>query len=419
MKRSRLAWVAPIAAVSLIALAGCSGGSGGTSSADSAASKKLTVWVMGDSSAHFDSLVKPFTTDTGITVETVAIPWDSIDQKFTTAVASGNGPDLIQIGVSKLRTFADSGALLPLDDATLKDYPNLSASNFIDGVAGKATAVGGKVVSVPWVSDTRVLFTRTDILAENGISTPPTTWDEVRTDAKKLAARGTGKYGYYIPQWDSALPVIMTWDQGGTVVNSQGNIDFNTPEFNKAVDTYTGLYADKSVPTNADFDQTQGFTSGTAPMLVSGPYLAAAIDQAAPALKGKWTVSPIPGADKATSLLAGSNMGVWKSTANKAGALKLLDFLSKPATQVSWYKLDGQLPTAKKALSDSTLTSDPMVAVYSKQLSDAKLLPLVPNWDGDTGKKLLDSLNSIVLTGANRTSTLQTLFDATSSASVN
>lgn len=413
MKRKSLVAVSTVA-IAGIALAGCS-----TGGDDPAAATSLTVWVMGDSSEHFDELVAPFEDETGIDVETVAIPWDSIDQKFTTAVASGNGPDILQIGISKLRTFADSGALLTLDEATLADYPNLASSSFIDGVAGDATAIGGEVVSIPWVSDTRVLFTRTDILAENGIDAPPATWDELRADAKTLASRGDGQYGYYIPQWDSALPVVMTWDQGGEIVNGDGMIDFGTPEFEKAVDLYAGLYADGSVPTNSDFDQTQGFVSGIAPMLVSGPYLAAAIADAAPELEGKWTVSVLPGAADNTSLLAGSNLGVWGATKNQDGALQLLDFLSKPETQVAWFGIDGQLPTVKAALADATLTSDPLVAVYSEQLANARILPLVPNWDGETGKALLDALNAIVLTGADRDQTLDALVSATSGTSVN
>jgi multiple sugar transport system substrate-binding protein len=414
MKRKSLVAVGTVA-ITAIALAGCSTGDGD----DAASATSLTVWVMGDSSEHFDELVAPFEDESGIDVETVAIPWDSIDQKFTTAVASGNGPDILQIGISKLRTFADSGALLTLDEATLADYPNLASSSFIDGVAGDATAIGGEVVSIPWVSDTRVLFTRTDILAENGIDAPPATWDELRADAKTLASRGDGQYGYYIPQWDSALPVVMTWDQGGEIVNGDGMIDFGTPEFEKAVDLYTGLYADGSVPTNSDFDQTQGFVSGIAPMLVSGPYLAAAIADAAPDLEGKWTVSVLPGAADNTSLLAGSNLGVWGATKNQDRALHLLDFLSKPETQVEWFGIDGQLPTVKAALADATLTSDPLVAVYSEQLANARILPLVPNWDGETGKALLDALNAIVLTGADRDQTLDALVSATSGTSVN
>lgn len=411
----RMHWLVAGAGVLALGLAGCSSSGDSPSDADDG---ELTVWVMGDSSEHFDTLIAPFEEESGIEVETVAIPWDSVDQKFTTAVASGDGPDVLQIGLSKLRTYADSGALLTLDDQTIADYPNLAASNFIDGIAGDATAIEGEIVSAPWVSDTRVLFYRSDILAEAGMNTPPATWDELREAAKTLAGRGDGQYGYYIPQWDSALPVVMTWDQGGDIV-ADGAIDFDTPEFAQAVDLYTGLYADGSVPTNSDFDQTQGFVSGITPMLVSGPYLGAAIADAAPELDGKWSVTTIPAGTDSTSLLAGSNLGVWGATDNQSGALELLDYLSQPEVQVQWYELDGQLPTVKAALADDALTADPLVAVYSEQLANSRLLPLVPNWDGETGKALLDALNSIVLTGADRDAAMETLFTTTAGTPAN
>ena len=284
MTRVRLVGIALAAAATLTATA-CTSSSDPADTTTSAGQTtqavdpgELTVWVMGDSSANFEELIAPFVSDTGTKVDVVAVPWDSIDQKLTTAVASGDGPDLMQIGVSKLRNTADSGALLALDDAVIADYPGLDPSNYV----GDPITIGGSTMAVPWVSDTRVLFYRTDILAENGIDSPPSTWDELRADAKVLSARGDNQYGYYIPQWDSALPMIMTWDFGGDAVNSDGMIDFDTDAFHSAADLYTGLYEDGSVPTNGDFDQTQGFVSGIAPMLISGPYLAASISGAAP-----------------------------------------------------------------------------------------------------------------------------------------
>ena len=415
MKRTAKTVLGIVAVASLtIGLTACAGDSPGAGDAEG----PLTVWIMGDSGANFEQLVAPFTKETGTKVEVVAIPWDGIDERLTTAVASGSGPDVLQIGLSKLRTFADAGALLPLDKE-LAAHPGLASENFADGVAGSATAVAGKIVSVPWVSDTRVLFTRTDILAENGIDSPPATWTALRADAKKLAARGSGQFGYYIPQWDSPLPVVMTWDFGGSIIDADGNVNFDTPEFAKAVDLYTGLYADGSVPTNSDFDQTQGFISGVAPMLVSGPYLAKAISDSAPELAGKWAVSTVPEASSGTSLFAGSNMGVWYNTKHKDASLKLLEFLSQPATQLSWYTINGELPTVKAALEDPSITSDPLVKVYSAQLADAKVLPLVPNWDGGVGADLLTALNSIVLTGADRTSTLAEFYAKTKDISIN
>lgn len=396
-------------------LAACSGDDGDDNAA--ASDGPLTVWIMGDSGTNFEQLVAPFTDDTGIDVEVVAIPWDGVDQRLTTAVASGDGPDVLQVGLSKLRTFADAGALLPLDDA-LADRPALDPGNFAEGVAGEATAVGGEIVSVPWISDTRVLFYRSDILAENGIDQPPATWDQLRADAATLAGRGDGQYGYYVPQWDSPLPVIMTWDQGGDIVGDDGAVSFDTPEFAAAVDLYTGLYEDGSVPTNADFDQTQGFISGVTPMLISGPYLAKAISDAAPELDGAWDVTTVPEAETGTSLFAGSNLALWHDTPNEDAALDLLEFLSAPETQLSWYEINGELPTVTAALEDDALTADPQAQVYVDQLADARVLPMVPNWDGGVGADLLTALNEIVLNGADRDSTLADLYTKTGSVSI-
>ena len=161
-------------------------------------------------------------------------------RKLTTAVASGSGPDVLQVGLSKLRTFADAGALLAARRAARRPPRRSRPRTSPAGIGGEASAVAGEIVSVPWVSDTRVLFTRTDILAENGIDAPPTTWEQLRADAKTLAGRGEGQYGYYIPQWDSPLPVVMTWSNGGDIIDADGNVDFDTPEFDEAVDLYTG-----------------------------------------------------------------------------------------------------------------------------------------------------------------------------------
>jgi multiple sugar transport system substrate-binding protein len=411
MKRTATTALAALAVAGLtLGVAGCT-----AAPAEEEADGPLTVWVMGDSGANFESLVA----DSGIDVDVVAIPWDSIDEKLTTAVASGEGPDILQIGLSKLRTFADAGALLPLDDL-LADHPALDPANFPEGVAGTATSVGGEIVSVPWTSDTRVLFTRTDILAENGIDAPPATWDELRADAAILAQRGDGQYGYYIPQWDAPLPIEMTWSNGGDVIAGDGSVDFDTPEFQAAVDLYTGLYADGSVPTNGDFDQQQGFISGVAPMLVSGPYLGKGITDAAPELDGKWQASPLPSGDGGSvSLFAGSNLGVWFNSDQKNTALDLLEYVSQPEQQLAWYGLTGELPTVNAALSDADLNSDPNVKVYTEQLATAKVLPLVSNWDGAVGTELLNALNAIALTGADRDSTLDAFYAKADGLSIN
>ena len=250
---------------------------------------------------------------------------------------------------------------------------------------------------------------RSDILAEVGLSGPPTTWAEFTAAAEKLAARGGSDYGYYIPQWDAPLPIEFTWQTGGDVIGPDGAITLDTPEFRKAVDFYLSFFEKKLVPTASDFDQTAGFISGAAPMLISGPYLAAAIKDQAPELEGKWAITTLPKDVTGTSLFAGSNLGVWKGSDNIPGALALLDFLAAPATQVAWFQAANLLPTNLTAAADSAVTADPNVAVYAAQLQDAKTLPLIPEWD-KVGGMILTSLNKIALEGADKEATLQALF---------
>jgi len=396
---------AATAALGVLAASAC--GSSTSKSSGSDTNVTLKMWVMGDSSANATKLLADFTKSTGIKVTVQAIPWSDVNAKLTTAVASGNGPDVTQIGLSQLPTFIAAGALQDISPQISKD-PAYADANFIDGVASAKLNPAGKVYSVPWISDTRVLFYRTDILSQAGISSPPATLTDLHADAVKLAARGSGKYGYYIPQWDAPLPIEFAWSMGGDVTGSDGKVNFDTPEFRKAVDYYASYYKDKAVPTASDFDQAQGFISGSAPMLVSGPYLAQTLKTQAPELAGKWAVAPLPADSSSTALLAGSTVGVWKNSAHVDADMKLLDYLAQPATQLKWYTLDGDLPMAKAALSDPSLASDPNVLVYVKALQTAKLLPLVPAWD-KISTKMLEAVNKIVLKGADPTTTLNQL----------
>jgi multiple sugar transport system substrate-binding protein len=144
-------------------------------------------------------------------------------------------------------------------------------------------------------------------------------------------------------------------------------------------------------------------------MLVSGPYLQGLVDSAAPQLKGKYGVAPLPSNRTHTSLFAGSNMGIWRNTKHLKESLQLLDYLARPSTQLQWFELANELPTNLAALGSKRLTSDPFNRVYTTQLQNAWLLPpLVPAWNKIAGD-LLDTLNSVALKGADADNALATL----------
>lgn len=381
---------------------------GATEEASGLAGTDLSMWLMGDNASAFEELIAPFTEETGITVDVEAIPWDNVNERLTTAVASGEGPDVAQIGLSLLPTFVEAGALMDVSDL-VGDHPALADDNFPSGVSADALNPDGGVHSFPWVSDTRVLFYRSDILGEAGFDEPPATWEEMHTVAQALSARGEDQYGYYIPQWDAPLPIAYTWQAGGDVINEAGEIELDTPAFHEAVDHYLAFHESGVVPTNGDFDQALGFITGTAPMLVSGPYLAGAIRDQAPELEGSWGVTTVPTHETGTSLFAGSNIGVWSGTEHADAAMALIAYLAEPETQLAWYEQVNELPAVSAALEQLKDGDDETVAVYAAQLEDARLLPLDPRWDA-VGSEILDTLNAIALTGEDKDAALAELF---------
>ncbi len=75
-----------------------------------------------EDAAKFTELVKPFEEATGVSVDVEAVPWGDVGNKLTTAVASGGGPDVSQVGLSLLPTFVKAGALADLTPY-LADHP--------------------------------------------------------------------------------------------------------------------------------------------------------------------------------------------------------------------------------------------------------------------------------------------------------
>lgn len=383
------------------------GGADESDSTDDLAGTTISFWIMGDTATAFEALIADFTDETGVTVEVDAIPWDAVNDRLTTAVASGGGPDVSQIGLSHLPSFIAGETLLDVSEY-VDDYPNLARDNFPDGVMDALNGMDA-TYSFPWVSDTRVLFYRSDILAEAGFDSPPTTWAELIETAAVLAERGATDYGYYIPQWDAPLPIAYTWQAGGDVIGADGSVNLETPEFLAAVDHYLEFYEKGLVPTAGDWDQALGFITGAAPMLVSGPYLAGAISDQAPELEGSWNVTTVPTGINDTSLFAGSNVGVWSNTDHPAAALALLDYLARPSTQLAWYAAVNELPATSAALDELKAGDDATVAVYADQLSRSRLLPTLAGWDA-LGWEILTTLNSIALAGADKDEALADLF---------
>ncbi|KIY21798.1 ABC transporter substrate-binding protein [Mesobacillus subterraneus] len=355
------------------ALAGCSSSDTGS---EKDGKKVVNVWGMGEEAKTLPKMAEEFEKENpDIDVKVQAIPWDQAHDKLLTAVASKQGPDVVQMGTSWIPEFASANALMDLTEYT-NQYPELAADNFFEGSV-ETTKYDDKVVGVPWYVDTRVLYYRTDLLEEVGYKEAPKTWDELRDAAKKLNDRGDDKYGISIDTNEQSLSFMLARQNGSKLI--EGNkAYFNEPEFVEAVEYMNSFFKDGSAPVDLGLDIIQAFKGeGILPMFISGPWMVKLINDQAPEIEGKWATAVLPAKDTNTSILGGSDLSVFQYTKNKEEALKFLAYMSKPETQIKWLELTNTLPANKEAWNDKQLQENQYYKVFGDQLENAQPMPVI------------------------------------------
>ncbi|MFI7106142.1 extracellular solute-binding protein [Nonomuraea sp. NPDC050227] len=393
--RSTVAALAAIAvAAALTACGRADEGAGRAQPSSSVAAKAagaITMWAMGNEGELLPEFVKKFeAANPGVKVDVTAIPWDSAYQKFQTAIAAGNVPDLAMM--PGLPVFKDAFAPVPEAIDTAGMYP---------GAVSTGT-IGGRLLEVPWYVDVRALYYRTDLARKAGWDKPPATWDELRRMAADLQRKAGAKWGIRLPAGTtgSFLSALwMPWSNGAELMNAdQSSWTLDTPEFAAAYEYLASYFKQRIADPNADTAPAaavKDFLTGTTPMLVAGPFLRGAISQAGgDAFAGKYATAPLPAGKSSTSFVGGANLVVFKAAKNPDSAWKLVQWLSEPQTQAAWYKVSGDLPATQSAWQDPALVADPTLAAFAEQLKTAKAPPQLVAFDkvGAAGDSAIEQI---------------------------
>lgn len=388
MKRhSRLTTAVALGLGATFALAACgrsadsAGTSTGTAGAVSSgkATGTITVWAMGTEGEKLPALAKQFeAANPGVTVQVTAIPWDSAHDKFATAITAGKTPDAAMVGTTWMGEFATQ-ALDPTPSS-------IDKSTFFSG-AQKTTEVGGTSYGVPWYVETRLVYYRKDLATKAGITTLPTDWAGLKAMAKAMQTKAGATWGINLQpggtgSWQTILP--FAWSNGAAVVtDDEKSFTLDSPEMTEAVAYYQSYFTDgiaaKQLPEG--FIEA-AFVNGTIPMFISGPWEMGAVEKLGGAtFKDTYGVMLLPKQKTATSFVGGSDFVVFKNSANRDSAWKFVQWLVEEKTQIAWYKLSTDLPSVSSAWKDASLTADAKLAVFGRQLEDAKAPPAIANWE--------------------------------------
>lgn len=395
MRINRLAAATTLIATLTMTATACRGGSEGSSGAsDSASSKVLTYWAsnQGTSLEHDKAILEPelkkFTQQTGITVKLEVVPWSDLLNRILAATASGQGPDVLNIGNTWSASLQATGALLPFDEATFAKIGG--KDRFLPSTLASAGAPGKDPTAVPLYSMVYGLYYNKKAFKDAGIERPPTTWDELVTAGQKLTK--DGKYGLVIeggnPTENVHHAFALGLQHGTGFFDASGRPSFDSPEAVAAVKQFVDFIAKDKItsPGNAEYANNQAvadFATGKAAMLM---WQAAGANLKSRGMNpDDYAVAPVPvpagatGTKATSSMVAGINMAVFKNSKNLDGALQFVKFMTSDEEQKILNKAYGSIPPVKAAQSDPAFATPELQILSNVLATSAQPLPQVAN----------------------------------------
>lgn len=160
----------------LVTATGCGGGSADGAGSDSAPGE-LTYWASNQGAdiaadqAALGPELKKFEERTGIKVKLEVIPWSDLLNRILAATASGQGPDVLNIGNTWSASLQATGALLPWNAENFEAIGG--RDRFVESSIGSAGAAGQDPAAVPLYSMAYALYYNKKMFQEAGIEKPP------------------------------------------------------------------------------------------------------------------------------------------------------------------------------------------------------------------------------------------------------
>jgi ABC-type glycerol-3-phosphate transport system substrate-binding protein len=430
-----------------LAIAGCSSSSSssaGGSSSSSSAPAQLTVWRMGASVPSevtwMNGVVSQFHKDypqyASTKVNVVWVPWTSRTTDWNNALASGkNAPDITELGNTDTPTEASLGVL-----TNVSSYVDSWSARpgIVSGMLANDTQ-NGDVYAVPWFGGVRGVWYRTDEFTKAGITSPPTTWAQLITDAQKLQKTFPGTYGIDAITDDTNAFASFVWGAGGQIAtesNGTWTADLTSAADEAAIKFYVSLYTTYHLSPSKYIGQTElgntGSTSGGAntdfglgklDLYIDGPWATATMP-ANSTDKSNWASFPIPsenGPTAAPVFAGGSDLAIFKTSKYPQADWDLISVMDNLPNSTSFANLQGFFPPYSSQLTNGPYKTQKFMSGFATAAANSQVSPLnAKNWPtADTGKYYIipDMLKSLMngapfaSTVANANSQLQTVLN--------
>ncbi|KQM31178.1 MULTISPECIES: ABC transporter substrate-binding protein [Agrobacterium] len=316
-----------------------------------------------------------FEKQSGHKVKLVTMPPSSSEQfsQYRLWLAAGNTDvDVYQTDIVWAPQLADQFVDLTAaaKDVIGQHFPSVVASQTVDG----------KLVAMPMYTDAPAMFYRKDLLDKYG-KQPPKTWKEMAETAKEIqdkerAAGQKDMWGFVFQgsAYEGLTCNALEWVAsagGGHIVETNGDITINNEKAAAALDmakSWIGTISPQGALAYKEEEARGVWQTGNSVFMRNWPYAYALGNGADSAIKGKFSVAPLPaGADgeAPASTLGGWNVAVSKYSKSQDAAIELVKFLTSAETQ------------KKRAVE---LSNMPTIAALYDDKDVAAAQPFMPQW---------------------------------------
>ena len=384
VKRTAVTGAAFTSLPAILAACGTSTGGGGGNKPS-----QLTIAaVQGSEDAPLKKIAPTYQSKTGIKLNIVEFPYDQLFEKLvTTFQANGSSYDLCMMDDPWMPKFGTMGALQALDSnfgftrdsdipAVVYDVGTWPPPH--GPVPPSEQSKAKHLYGITIVGNVEMFMYRKDMA-----STPPTSWNDVLANARKV--HKSNFYGYVIrgkatnPASSDSLPIL--WSFGGDIFDENWKVKLDSTESIDAITFLTKTlkaFAEPGAENTdaADRDRLiasgQAFQSTTWPAEVTDVVEASGTSQ----VVGKMDYIPIPQgpSGKGIGMMGNWLLGIPKGSKNGSAAADFIKWMLQTDNMRN-YVQNGGIPSRTSLLNDSSLSQkNPYFPALAKSLA------ALPNW---------------------------------------
>lgn len=344
-------------------------------------------------------LLRDFELRHNIPASVDSIGWDVGRTQLINFALDKRGPDVSEMGTTWVSGFTAMNALRPFETYEITRFGGPSA--FLPIAWQSGLTPDGRVWSIPWLTDTRIIYYRRDWLAKAGIdeATAFQTFDRLTETLDCLRASGVA-VPWVIPTNRETITLHSVapwvWHTGGTFIRADGHqTRFSEPEALAGISHYFQKqlpYLAPSVFHLTESECNDLFQRGEAAAAISGYWLLGRIrgGQAVPQVADNVGVAVFPG----IPFVGGSNLVIWDYSYKPLPALKLVEYLTSYEVQSDYVLRAGQIPARLDVLAGPPFTTDPYFQVIRQSLETGRSFTATYLW-GKVEERLSAVINNI------------------------